>query len=228
MPNSAYSLVISDLHLSEKRPESFALFQQFICEKAVDADALYILGDFFDFWVGDDDLSEFHQQVAASLKTLHDSETQLYLMVGNRDFLIGRQFLDSCHAKRLADPSDVKLYNLTIRFTHGDLLCTKDYAYQRFRRVVHQRWLQMLFLKLPLSWRRAVAAKIRQASRGSRYFSDVDVDAASAYLQGKDYLIHGHTHEFATHGKRIVLGDWHAVGSYVEIQADEVLLKSYP
>jgi UDP-2,3-diacylglucosamine hydrolase len=237
-----YSLIISDLHLSESHPETALLFFQFLEEKASHADALYILGDFIEYWIGDDDLTPFNQSIIRALKTLTDNRVKLFFMHGNRDFMIGKRFASMTGATLLKDPTLADFYGKPVLLTHGDLLCTDDVKYLRYRRMMHWKWLQFLLLRLPLRRRRKIALSLRQASarhyqqRQASGQGSVDVTAegiAQAFtLLNCHTLIHGHTHRMAIHyypeqHKRIVLGDWHSQGSYVQISPAEIILKSF-
>ena len=219
-----HTYFISDLHLCESHPEITQAFLDFVEKKAIHADALYILGDFFEVWIGDDDDTPLIQRVCHALQNLHQYNTALYLMHGNRDFLIGQAFTQRVHATLLQDPCVVNCYGKKILLSHGDALCTDDTAHQRFRRIVHQRWLQRLFLSLPLAWRQQIANKIRIVSQSrpcdnindQRY--DVTLEATTLLMQSHhaDCLIHGHTHKPEHHlvsvdsrsASRYVLGAW--------------------
>ncbi len=218
---------ISDLHLDESHPEISDCFLRFLHTAASQADALYILGDFFEVWIGDDNDSPLIEKVSTALKNLSTQGIKLYFMQGNRDFLLGKRFADRCGMQLLNDPTSIDLYGQKILLMHGDLLCTDDLAYQKFRRKVHQPWLQRLFLSLPLSWRQKIAKKARQKSmhytqHKSRAIQDVNQIAVEKVCQqyGVTTLIHGHTHRPAIHtfkseGKlitRYVLPAWHGQG----------------
>ncbi len=155
---------ISDLHLSAKRPATSALFLKFLALEAKNADALYILGDLFESWVGDDNHNTHDEEIIEGLAKLARSGIPLYFMHGNRDFLIGDQFVARTHCTLLPDPSVVHLYQKKILLTHGDQLCTLDKKYQRFRRIVRHPFSQKFFLKLPLGLRRTIAKILRTKS----------------------------------------------------------------
>ncbi len=242
MAHTPYSLIISDLHLSEQRPETTALFFRFLQEKAAQADALYILGDFIEYWIGDDDLTPFNQKIIQALKALTDQGVKLFFMRGNRDFLIGKRFAKMSGATLLQDPAIVNFYGNPIVLMHGDLLCTDDTHYLRCRRIAYWKWLQFLLLRLPLFYRRKIALSLRQSSvrhyqqRQASGLGAVDVTPAGiaeAFAPLNCYtLIHGHTHRMAIHyypeqRKRIVLGDWHQQGSYVQIAPDQLTLGNF-
>ena len=217
-------LFISDLHLDPHRPEIIELFLRFLNQQATEARALYILGDFFEIWIGDDDDSLLHQQVQTALKTLTKSGIPVYLMHGNRDFLMGKQFCETTGCQLLADPAQIDLRGTPALLMHGDLLCTDDISYQRFRCFVRHPWFQYVYLNLPLSLRRWLAYRARQ---GSKKHTDhtapqiMDVNQNTVIKMMREHqvnlLIHGHTHRPTIHKflldnkpvTRIVLGAWH-------------------
>ncbi|MBT8127116.1 MAG: UDP-2,3-diacylglucosamine diphosphatase, partial [Gammaproteobacteria bacterium] len=155
------SLFISDLHLAPERPEMIRLFQNFVDHVAIHADSLYILGDFLEYWIGDDDKASGLEPVFRALDSLHEAGTSVYFMHGNRDFLIGKK-LARRHHFNIIDDSHVEIINHQhVLLMHGDLLCTDDVAYQNFRHKVRNRFLQRLFLLLPLSRRERIAKSLR-------------------------------------------------------------------
>lgn len=217
------TLFVSDLHLSPERPDITARFRTLLEGEARKAEALYILGDLFEFWAGDDAASADDLETLDALGALRASGIPVYFMAGNRDFLITPAVLQRYGIKTLLDPTVVDLYGTRVVLLHGDSLCTDDVAYQRFRRVVHQRWLQRLFLRLPAKMRKDTVAKIRRRTAQSvaqkpMAIMDVNDDAVRACFRrfGVNTMIHGHTHRPATHTldmdrracRRIVLGDW--------------------
>lgn len=224
-------LFISDLHLTPERPQPTRLFKRFLAEVAPTAEALYILGDFFEAWVGDDDLTDpFHAGIAADLKGLVDSGTTLYFMPGNRDFLAGPALARATGWHQLDDPVCIDLYGVATLISHGDIYCSDDHAYQAFRRQVRDPAWQAEFLHKPLSERRAMARAMReqseQAKAGKRpTLMDVNPQAIQAVLQetGAMRMIHGHTHRPARHvlqigagtHERWVLADWYESGAYL-------------
>ncbi|SFB77564.1 UDP-2,3-diacylglucosamine hydrolase [Marinospirillum celere] len=212
-------LFISDLHLQEERPRLTRGFFTFLEEQAPEAEALYILGDFFDVWIGDDAMTAFHQEVAAALKKLTDQGTSVYLMHGNRDFALGQKFCRQAGCTLLPDPSVIVPFGEPLLLMHGDLLCTDDVDYQRMRRVFRNPLVQFFLLKLPISFRRKLAAQTRKTSKKASRMKAEDItdahpQAINDYLQNHAVktLIHGHTHRPDIHdepaGKRYVLGDW--------------------
>lgn len=230
-----HSLFISDLHLSADQPHSMAAFQRFIAELAPQAEALYILGDLFEYWAGDDDLEEaFNSQVIAALHSLALHGTRVYLLHGNRDLLIGEALANACHATLLNDPVLIDLYGTPTLLSHGDTLCTDDAEYQRYRAQVHDADFQRQFLAKPLAERKAYIAQLRSRSMAEKQSKDsaiMDVnDAAVAdLLRAYRYprLIHGHTHRPCRHEhsvdghrcERWVLGDWHRHGTALRCDA---------
>lgn len=231
------TLFISDLHLDPARPDITRLFGEFIDGEARDADALYILGDLFEAWVGDDDPSETGAFVAERSKALSDSGVPVYFMHGNRDFLLGEDFARRAGMTVLPDPSMVTLYGKPVLLMHGDLLCTDDTAYQQFRTQTRDPAWQAQFLSQPLAARLAFAQQARAASQARQgelreagtmeTITDVSpATVAETFARhGVDTLIHGHTHRPAVHEldvggqprKRIVLGDWYEQGSVLRV-----------
>ncbi|MGI4815696.1 MAG: UDP-2,3-diacylglucosamine diphosphatase [Janthinobacterium lividum] len=215
-------LFISDLHLNAAQPHTVAAFERFITETAARATAVYILGDLFDAWVGDDMLKlPFAARIAATLRTLDARGIGLFVMRGNRDFLLNRRFAEAAAATLLDDPTIVQAFGRRVVLTHGDLLCTNDVGYQRFRRLAHWTPAQRLFLSLPFAWRLGFAGRLRAARRSSYSTADAELDrydatpAAVARLfssSASDLMIHGHTHRPFRHqendGIRWVLSDW--------------------
>jgi UDP-2,3-diacylglucosamine hydrolase len=218
---------ISDLHLDSTRPDITAIFLRFLAIQAPQADALYILGDFFEVWIGDDDLAPWIQRILTALRQL-SQKIPIYFMPGNRDFLIGKKFLQETGCQLLPDPTVITLYGRRIVLTHGDRLCTQDRLHLLFRGITQQAWLQQGFLCLPLALRQKIAAYLRQKSsqRTQRLdHSTMDVTQQAVMKDLKNYqthyMIHGHTHRKAVHlidlphqrGFRIVLGDWYETGN---------------
>ncbi|MBE2291921.1 MAG: UDP-2,3-diacylglucosamine diphosphatase [Xanthomonadaceae bacterium] len=233
------TLFVSDLHLDPARPEITALFLHLLRGEAARADALYILGDLFEAWVGDDDPSEAGAEVSAALRALADAGVPAYFIHGNRDFLVGQDYADRAGLRILPDPAVVSLYGEPVLLMHGDLLCTDDTAYQAFRAQTRDPVWQATFLAQPLAARLAFAAQAREASMarqremidGDRAnfenVTDVNPAAVAATLArfGVSTLIHGHTHRPAMHAlradgrdcRRIVLGDWYEQGSLLRV-----------
>lgn len=217
-------LVISDLHLNPAEPQGLQALTALRQKWAGNCSDLYILGDFFEAWVGDDDNNAFVEATVAELQAWHQLGIKLYFMPGNRDFLLGKDFAKRVGWTLLSDPHVVDFYGIPVLLSHGDLLCTDDQAYQRWRHYAHSHWLQRLFLALPLWLRRKMAQKARQKSKNYVQNSDsvkmdIVTDAALASMKQarSNVLIHGHTHRPGYHiyyrdhraFTRITLSDWH-------------------
>ena len=222
------TLFISDLHLDPARPEITAQFLEFLAGEATTAEALYILGDLFEVWIGDDDPEPEKRRVVAGLRRLTDSGVPCFVMHGNRDFLLGPGFAADTGCRVLDDPTIVHLHGSRILTTHGDALCTDDVSYQRLRTTVRDRGWQAMFLALSVGQRLALATEARAGSkehvaRASEAIMDVNPDAVTRAMRAADVelLLHGHTHRPKVHdlivdgrsAQRIVLGDWHDQGS---------------
>lgn len=231
-------LLISDLHLQEERPDITRAFFRFLQETAATAKALYILGDFFEVWIGDDAMSPFHLEVADALKQLADSGCKIYLMHGNRDFLLGKQFCRQAGCTLLADPTLLPHDGENILLMHGDSLCTDDRDYQRMKRLLRNPLSLFILRHLPLTTRQKLAGDLRAQSRNrtrmkAADITDVNPDAVLQAMQRYSVrtLIHGHTHRPATHqlpiGQRIVLGDWDSHGWYLRLEHDQLALESF-
>ncbi len=223
---------ISDLHLDANTPKATACFLHFLTQQAITADALYILGDLFEFWIGDDNNSDLAQQIRTALKTLTSSNVPVYFINGNRDFLIGKKFAAQTGITILPDPCMINVYGKPTLIMHGDLLCTDDQQYQRFRRIAHNPLLQRLFLLLPMRWREKIAATARQKSQQHTQNTDLRIQDVNPHAvtqtmvnHSVNQLIHGHTHRPAIHNidinnnpaKRIVLNAWHEQGGGLRI-----------
>ena len=217
------TLFISDLHLEESRPDITGAFLRFMNEEAPRAEHLYILGDFFEAWIGDDEHTPLQEQVAAALRTLSGNGTRIFLMHGNRDFLLGEDFCARAGATLLDDPTLIDLYGTPTLLMHGDSLCTADVEYQKFRANMRNPKTQKLILARPLKDRQQMARQLREMSMATNSdkaedIMDVTPDEVVRVMEAHDVprLIHGHTHRPAEHtlkvniktAKRIVLGDW--------------------
>lgn len=217
-------LFISDLHLSAERPDKLALFHAFAARAERVATTVYILGDLFEFWLGDDDDCPVHRAIVAALAALTRAGVSVHFMHGNRDFLCGERFAAATGATLLAEFAVIDLDGHRAVLTHGDLLCTRDVKYQRFRRVVHNALVQRAFLAIPLAWRRGIARGTRSQTlasteRKAEYIMDVDDETVATVLRDHraTLLIHGHTHRPAIHEldvdgracRRVVIGDWY-------------------
>jgi UDP-2,3-diacylglucosamine hydrolase len=227
----ATTLFISDLHLDRERPDITAQFLDFLGREASQSQALYILGDLFEAWIGDDDPDPDKRRVVAALRALTDRGVPCYLIHGNRDFLIGQRFCDDTGVQLLTDGTVVNLYGRRVLLLHGDTLCTDDHAYQRLRRIVRNPLVQFVLRRLSLRQRQKLAERMRAGSKAHIAAMDhaapqiMDVNAAEVVRTfqryGVDCMVHGHTHRPAIHevpvdgrtAVRIVLGDWYEQGS---------------
>ena len=231
------TLFISDLHLDEARPQIVELFEHFLANEARYADALYILGDLFEAWIGDDDDAPLPARVASALSAVKDSDVPIHFIAGNRDFLLGQDYARRAGMTILEDGTVIDLYGTKTLLMHGDTLCTDDAAYLAFRKQVRDPAWQRQFLSQPLAARRAFAQQARNASREhtaqtSMAIMDVNQNAVEAALRGARVarMIHGHTHRPAIHdfvlgaapAQRIVLGDWYEQGSVLRVDADAI------
>ena len=226
-----HSLFIADLHLCASRPSINEIFFTFLRGPALDAEGLYILGDLFEYWPGDDGAGmAFYAEVIAALRQVSAAGVRLFLMHGNRDFLIGAKLASELRAELLPDPYACTLYGTPSLLMHGDTLCTDDLAYQEFRDQVRDPEWQHAFLATPLEERIATAESLRRQSAEHKQnkamsIMDVNPDAVAAVF--RDYactrLIHGHTHRPAFHQlevtgqtcERWVLNDWYEKGGYL-------------
>lgn len=235
------TLFISDLHLSPERPELIALFGNFLRARGAEAQALYILGDLFEVWLGDDAVHPAYQTVLAGLRSLTEGGVPVYVMHGNRDFLLGADFEKASGGILIGDPALIDLNGERTLLMHGDVLCTDDVEYQQFRRHVRNPETQRQFLAMSVEQRIATARQFRDASRErSRYKAEdiMDVNQAAVAAAMRDHgvrlFIHGHTHRPALHrfdldgqeARRIVLGDWHEQGSVLVCDQDGCRLET--
>ncbi|AXK72488.1 UDP-2,3-diacylglucosamine diphosphatase [Lysobacter sp. TY2-98] len=239
------TLFISDLHLDAERPQVTDLFLRFLRDEARGASALYILGDLFEAWVGDDDPSETGAAVARGVRELVDSGTPTHFIRGNRDFLLGSEYARRAGMTILQDPSVVMLDGRPALILHGDLLCTADTGYMAFRAQTRDPKWQAQFLSQPLAARIAFAQHARAQSRDAQAalksagtmetITDVAPSTVNEYFvrYGVDLMIHGHTHRPAIHPldvggrarRRVVLGDWYDHGSVLRVDGDRVELQ---
>lgn len=217
------TLFISDLHLEESRPDITEAFLGFLDGTASGVDQLYILGDFFESWIGDDERTPLQEQIAAALRKLRDSGTDIFLMHGNRDFLIGEDFCKRAGASLLDDPTVIDLHGTPTLLMHGDSLCTADVEYQKFRANMRNPQWQQMIRQRPLEDRQQMARQLREISMAKNqgkeeFIMDVTPEEVVKDMEahGVQRMIHGHTHRPAVHelianglpAKRIVLGDW--------------------
>lgn len=222
---------IADLHLEESRPDITDAFLGFLPAYAHNIDALYILGDFFEAWIGDDEHTPLQQTVAEALQAVTETGTALYLMHGNRDFLIGQDFCDRVGATLLDEPTVIDLNGEPTLLMHGDSLCTADEEYQKFRASMRNPQWQKAFLQRPLADRQTVARQMREISQArnqgkEQTIMDVTPEEVVADMERHrvQQLIHGHTHRPAVHeleangapARRYVTGDWHEKAWFIE------------
>jgi UDP-2,3-diacylglucosamine hydrolase len=237
------TLFIADLHLQTEEPAITAGFLRFLRGEAKNADALYILGDLFEAWIGDDDPNPLHHEMAAAIKALVDSGVPCYFIHGNRDFLIGQRYARESGMTLLPEEQVLNLYGRNILIMHGDTLCTDDTGYLAFRAKVHTPWIQKVFLALPLFIRNRIAARMRAGSKAansskSMTIMDVNPQAVVKVMEKHrvQWLIHGHTHRPDVHSliangepaHRVVLGAWHSEGSMVKVTPEGVELIAFP
>ncbi len=235
---------ISDLHLAPERPQIIELFIRFADEVAADADELYILGDFLEYWLGDDDPAPSLTPVFDKLIELADIHgTKVFFMHGNRDFLVGNKLAERYHFQLIDEPHKINIHNHNALLMHGDTLCTDDIKYQQFRQMVRNPDWQQQILSKSLEERIEIAKGLREKSQQDtaekeEYIMDVNQDTTDkAFTENNiELLIHGHTHRPAIHHKtvnnidttRIVLGDWYKTGSYLRIKdSSDFQLQTY-
>jgi UDP-2,3-diacylglucosamine hydrolase len=236
-------LFIADLHLDPSRPHATTAFLRFLERRARDAGRLYILGDLFEFWIGDDDDEPHAREVLDALHRYTAGGHQCLLMRGNRDFLFGRGIERRTGGHLLDDPTVEEIFGERVVLMHGDLLCTDDHAYHRYRRIVTNPLMHGLFLALPRSLRRAAGAVGRRRSRSYTAslrpsLMDVNAQTVTETLARHEatILLHGHTHRPGIHelqvgdrrARRIVLGDWYEQGSVLRWSAAGFALESLP
>ena len=235
----SYTLFISDLHLDSSRPQHLDTMDALIGKHAGKAEALYVLGDLFETWIGDDDDAEFNLRAEAIFRRFSDAGGKLFFMHGNRDFMLGEQFAERCGGALLAEGSVVDLYGRPTLLLHGDSLCTMDEKYQQFRAMVRNQTWQKDMLAKSLQERRMIAQFMRmQSQQGNANKADNIMDVTPEEVirvldeAGVRDMIHGHTHRPAVHdleaangpGKRYVLGDWNETLWYVQADAEGIRL----
>lgn len=224
-------LFISDLHLSPDHPRLVRGFLDLLTEYQDRNIHLYILGDWFNAWIGDDDKSPWLDEIVIALKQFTQAGNQVYFLVGNRDFVLGQDFLDQFSGQLLPEIAYFNIGSTRYRIEHGDALCTDDVSYQRFRKIIRHPWVLGVLRKMPLSFRAKLASGFRKKSHEAQQLKsyavmDVNASAVEAAFKQADVLIHGHTHRAAIHQaankKRIVLGDWkQEYAEILEIQPDQ-------
>ena len=238
------TLFISDLHLDAARPDISRQFLDFLRDTARGSSALYILGDLFEVWIGDDDPDPDKARIMEALRALTRGGTQCFVMHGNRDFLLGRKFCERTGARLLADGTVVNLYGERVLLLHGDTLCTDDHSYQRLRRILRNPVSRAVFRVMSLAQRQRLAQRLRAGSQAhlnnlSTQMPDImDVNEDAVRRTFEHYrvrcMIHGHTHRPAVHtlqvdgekATRIVLGDWYTQGSVLRWDAGGYELQS--
>ncbi|MFT6267273.1 MAG: UDP-2,3-diacylglucosamine hydrolase [Alphaproteobacteria bacterium] len=240
MSKTSKTLFISDLHLSAERSDIAQCFFDFMEKETLGADALYILGDLFEVWIGDDDKTQFSQQVANAIAKVSKT-TPVFFIHGNRDFAIRDAFASQCNMQLLPEQFVIDLYGRKTLISHGDELCTRDIEYMKFRKKARGWWWPKLMLALPLSLRKKLASKGRQVSKDnqmklSEEIMDVTQSEVEEAMQSfnVDLFIHGHTHRPNVHDfminqglvQRIVLGDWYSQGSILIATAESLSLET--
>lgn len=222
------TIFISDLHLEENRPDILQILLKLLDNFNSSIDALYILGDLFEAWIGDDNDTPFHRKIIHAFKSVTKKGVPIYILHGNRDFLIGKKFLQESGCTLLADETKIELYGTPVLIMHGDTLCTKDRDYIKARKKMRNGFIKKMFLLLPLNLRKKIATQLRLSSQ--KHIStlpteimDVTQDEVERIMQKHEvsYLIHGHTHRPDFHqfmlrhapATRIVLGAWHEHGN---------------
>lgn len=242
LPARPFALFISDLHLQVSHPRTVEAFLAFLTEHAVQAERLYLLGDIFEYWAGDDDLADpFNTRIAAAIRAVSDAGTAVFWMAGNRDFLVGDAFAQAAGLQLLQEPHVIEAGARRVALIHGDAQCSLDTKYMAFRAQVRQAAWQAHFLGMPLAQRKGIIAGLREGSReahtGKSYeIMDVTPEAVDAVFAatGADVIIHGHTHRPAVHehGERLrhVLPDWEldvepVRGGWIALHADGAIVR---
>jgi UDP-2,3-diacylglucosamine hydrolase len=235
-------LFISDLHLSSERPDILKAFCRFLDTTAKGANSLYILGDFFNFWLGDDDDTPSHQEAIKALQHYQTTGTEVFFLRGNRDFLVGKSFVGRIGATLLEEPAIITLNQQQTLLLHGDSLCTKDEEYQEFRKMVRGEEWQKQILSKSLAERKAIAEHLRSTSKSMNSLKSEDImdvtpeEVVNVMAEHQSLLlIHGHTHRPARHpvsvnqrqGERIVLGEWDKMGWYLKSENNQLELCSF-
>ncbi|NQZ87504.1 MAG: UDP-2,3-diacylglucosamine diphosphatase [Colwellia sp.] len=242
MNKGSVTYFIADLHLAQNRPDITACFLSFLQNDAPKAQALYILGDLFEYWIGDDDKNPFVIEVANALKAVSLLDTRVYFIHGNRDFLLGKRYAKACGMQLLPETKLIDLYGKPVLIMHGDTLCTRDVAYQAFRKKSRSWWWQAIVKNLPLFIRKNIAENYRKKSASatalkSQAIMDVTETEVISELElhKSQLLIHGHTHRPNIHNlqanntaaQRIVLGDWYEQGSWLKVTPNSVELLNH-
>lgn len=240
---SAITYFIADLHLAQNRPDITACFLSFLKNNAPKAQALYILGDLFEYWIGDDDDSDFILEISQAIKALSQLGSQVYFIHGNRDFLLGNRFAKLSSMQILPEVTLIDLYGKPVVIMHGDTLCTRDIDYQAFRKKSRSWWWQAMIKSLPLFVRRKIANNYRDQSATATAMKSQDImDVTPSEVvrcleqHQSQLLIHGHTHRPAIHdikangekAQRIVLGDWYEQGAWLKVTPHSMELMATP
>ena len=235
----AVTYFIADLHLTQSRPDISACFLRFLKFDAINAEKLYILGDLFEAWIGDDDDSPLLQTIAKALKTLSSFGTKIYFIHGNRDFLLGSKFAKKSGMILLPEIDLIDLYGQDVVIMHGDTLCTRDVDYQKFRQKSRTWWWQFIVKSLPLFVRKKIAKDYRKKSASATALKSADImDVTQSEVVNcltqyhSQLLIHGHTHRPDIHtlhangnkAQRIVLGDWYEQGAWLKVTPNSIEL----
>ena len=236
------TLFISDLHLCAERPAITDLFLEFINERAVRADVLYILGDWFEYWIGDEAVThDEYRSIVTAIRKITDSGTPVFVLPGNRDFLMGSGFEEYTGCRLLPDPSIIDLYGKRVLVMHGDSLCTDDHEYQAFRQRVRSEDWQRDYLAKTVEERHTIVRELRERSKISKArknpeIMDVNGHAVNEIMRTHQVydLIHGHTHRPGEHvfdldgkrARRMVLGDWYENGSVLRCDTDSWVLET--
>ena len=230
---------IADLHLAENRPDITACFLAFMKNDAIKAEKLYILGDLFEVWFGDDYKTELTEAVINAVKTLNNSGTKVYFIHGNRDFLLGNHYAKQADMILLPEKQLIDLYHEKVLLMHGDTLCTRDIDYQKFRKKSRSWWWQGFMKSLPLWLRKRIADNYRAKSKQAQQIKSLDIMDVTESEVIKDLeeyncqlMIHGHTHRPNVHNltannndaQRIVLGDWYEQGAWLKVTPTEKTL----
>ena len=245
LPARPFALFISDLHLQVSHPRTLEAFLRFLAERAVQAERLYLLGDIFEYWAGDDDLADpFHQTIITAIRQVAAAGVAVYWIAGNRDFLVGAGFAQAASLTLLQEPHLIETGGRRIALVHGDAQCTLDTNYMAFRAQVRDPGWQAQFLGMPLAQRKGIIAGLREGSREahtdkSYETMDVTPEAVTAVFDAldADVIVHGHTHRPAVHehgGKlRYVLPDWEfdvapVRGGWIALHADGSIARHAP
>lgn len=247
-PDSLPILLISDLHLEDGRPDITRTLLHFLEERAGRCQALYILGDLFEVWIGDDEVTALSTEIAAALSDFHRAGSEIYLLHGNRDFLLGEDYAERCGARLIHEPYTLSSNNTRFLLLHGDILCTDDHEYMEFRAMVRNPAWQKQFLAQTLEARREFARQAREQSQSATRHKrmeimDVNQEAVLRLIQEQQQtrIIHGHTHRPDIHqitlpqaidgrsqATRTVLGDWDRKAWYAEIRDGKLSLQHFP